>query len=58
MVYKDKVSLASLIINIIVSKVYTVDDRAKCLNILQNTRSFLSIPKQDWMKISSIRDAK
>ena len=55
--HKDRGSLASLLLNIIVSTVYTLHDRQKCFELLERTTAFASIPNQTWSSVITISDA-
>ncbi|KAI9251465.1 hypothetical protein BDA99DRAFT_541453 [Phascolomyces articulosus] len=52
--YATPLEYTYLVINIIVSKVYTTDDQTKCLLILEKTKPFQSITSEKWATVSTV----
>lgn len=55
--YKDKASLASLALNVVVSRHLTSDHRHTALTILEITKEFKHISTADWASVSTIGNA-
>lgn len=55
--FKDKASLASLILHIVVKRECICEDRQKCLDLLTQTKEFVEVSGGTLAKISTIDHA-
>ncbi|KAJ8658689.1 hypothetical protein O0I10_005729 [Lichtheimia ornata] len=55
--YKDKASLASLVLNLVISRHLTSHHRQAALTILESTKEFSHISTTEWARVSTIEEA-
>lgn len=55
--YKDKASLASYILQLVIEKTYTCQSRQKCLSILAKSLDLSHLKAEQWTNITTIGDA-
>ncbi|KAI9251458.1 hypothetical protein BDA99DRAFT_541446 [Phascolomyces articulosus] len=56
-VWKDRISITLLAICIVATRVYTILDRKKCLELLVKTKYFQLIPNTQWFMVVTVSDA-